>query len=378
MKINAGFDSGNIVVLSVSGDNAQLEIRKDAHCEYFQWFYFRVSGVKGRSITLSITNAGLSSFSKGWSGYKARFSYDRIHWQQQGNTRFENGVLTIEHTCECDMLWFAYFTPYVMEQHHHLIARMAAKPGVVHLELGQSVEGRSIDYLQLGSNDPSAKQVWLFGRQHPGESMAQWWVEGALNFLTKPEDEADARTVETLLQLCRFHVVPNMNPDGSFRGHIRTNALGVDLNRQWAAPNIEKSPEVFYVWEQMKRTGVDFAMDVHGDETIAANFLAGFKGIPNWREDKWALYTEFRTTLTAHHHDFQDQVGYGDAAPGKANLALATNQIANHFGCVAMTLEMPFKDHDNHAVPAFGWNAQRSMALARACLRVLAGMATRL
>lgn len=80
-------------MLSVSGDSAQLEILKHAHCERFQWFYFRVSGVKGRANTLNITNAGRPSFSEGWSGYKARFSYERTHWQQQSSTRFENGYL---------------------------------------------------------------------------------------------------------------------------------------------------------------------------------------------------------------------------------------------------------------------------------------------
>src|SRR3546814_2121331 len=59
-----------------------------------------------------------------------------------------------------------------------------------------------------------------------------------------------------------------MNPDGSFRGHLRTNAAGVNLNREWHAPSLERSPEVHHVLERMKRTGVDFAMDVHGDESI--------------------------------------------------------------------------------------------------------------
>ena len=72
-----------------------------------------------------------------------------------------------------------------------------------------------------------------------------------------------------------------MNPDGSRRGHLRTNAAGVNLNREWHAPSAEKSPEVLCVRNAMDETGVDFAMDVHGDEAIPANFLAGFEGIPS-------------------------------------------------------------------------------------------------
>lgn len=35
-----------------------------------------------------------------------------------------------------------------------------------------------------------------------------------------------------------------MNPDGSYRGHLRTNASGANLNREWKEPTLEKSPEV--------------------------------------------------------------------------------------------------------------------------------------
>jgi len=36
-----------------------------------------------------------------------------------------------------------------------------------------------------------------------------------------------------------------MNPDGSVRGYLRTNANGVNLNREWDKTNPEQSPEVF-------------------------------------------------------------------------------------------------------------------------------------
>ena len=38
--------------------------------------------------------------------------------------------------------------------------------------------------------------------------------------------------------------MPNVNPDGSIRGHLRTNATGANLNREWQDPTLERSPEV--------------------------------------------------------------------------------------------------------------------------------------
>ena len=114
----------------------------------------------------------------------------------------------------------------------------------------------------------------------PARRMAEWWMEGALEKLCDPDDPV----ARVLRRECTFHVVPNMNPDGSRRGHLRTNAVGVNLNREWHAPTAEKSPEVLCVRNAMDETGVDFAMDIHGDEAIPANFLAGFEGIPSLTE----------------------------------------------------------------------------------------------
>jgi murein tripeptide amidase MpaA len=58
---------------------------------------------------------------------------------------------------------------------------MAMQPGVSATVLGHSLEGRPIDCLELGEGP---HQVWLYARQHPGESMAEWWMEGALAELT--------------------------------------------------------------------------------------------------------------------------------------------------------------------------------------------------
>ncbi len=200
--------------------------------------------------------------------------------------------------------------------------------------------------------------------------MAQWWMEGALERLC---DEEDA--VGRLLRAkATFHIVPNMNPDGSRRGHLRTNAAGVNLNREWHEPSMDRSPEVYLVRQEMDRTGVDFAMDVHGDEAIAAVFLAGFEGIPSLTERQLALYNRFRDTLAARTPDFQMARGYPSSAPGKGNLTMSTNQVAQRFGAVAMTLEMPFKDNDDLPDPEFGWSPARSKQLAKDCLAVLAEM----
>ncbi|MFL0415039.1 M14-type cytosolic carboxypeptidase [uncultured Sphingomonas sp.] len=372
LSINAAFDSGNIRLVAIDGDRVDLEIVKDHQSDFFQWFYFRVAGLGDavganaggpRRLTFRILNAAQSAYPFGWPGYRTRVSTDRREWRMI-ETRYVDGVLEFDWSGDAPIAWFAYFAPYTMEQHADLVARIAARPGVTHRELGTTLDGQAIDYFRLGSGP---KQVWLYARQHPGESMAEYWMDGALDWLTSPAAAA-------LLEAATVHVVPNMNPDGTRRGHLRTNAAGVNLNREWHAPSLDRSPEVFHVLAAMDESGVDFAMDVHGDEAIPANFIAGFEGIPSLTPRQSEAFLQFGQRLAAHTPDFQTKLGYDVAQPGRANLSMSTNQVAERFGAVSVTLEMPFKDHDPNPDPVHGWSPERSAKLGVACLEVITGM----
>lgn len=365
ISITSAFDSGNIEVTSATNpQDITLTIAKDAHSEFFQWFHFRLSGAKGQPCALHITGLQASAYPGGWPGYSAAASHDRQTWVRAPSS-YADGTLTIHITPQHDHLWLAYFAPYTMEQHHSLIARMATQPGVMATVLGHSLEGQSIDCLTMGQGP---LQCWLYARQHPGETMAEWWMEGALEFLTDPENQ----TASALRTAATFHCIPNMNPDGSRSGHLRTNAAGINLNREWANPTLESSPEVLAALTAMQKTGVDFAIDVHGDEAIPQVFIAGFEGIPAITQKQLGLLHTYKSTLESLTPDFQTRIGYPPSSPGRANLTMSTNQIANRFGCLAMTLEMPFKDHDNNHDPAAGWSPARSKALAHSCLEALA------
>jgi murein tripeptide amidase MpaA len=368
IDVCAAFDSGNIEVLTIAGAEAQLAIRKDRNSGFFQWFHFRVSGAGGRMLVLRLTGLAGSAYPDGWPGYRACVSEDRQRWTRadtQWEPERDGGTLTIRYQPQAELCWFAYFAPYSMERHHDLVTRIAARPGVSHRCLGYSIEGQPIDCLTIGTG---SKQVWLYARQHPGETMAEWWMEGALEMLTDAADPHAARLRED----CTLHLVPNVNPDGSCRGHLRTNAVGVNLNREWADPTPERSPEVLAIRNAMDRTGIDFSMDVHGDEAIPAVFFAGFEGIPNWTERQGEGYERYRRLLQRRTPDFQTRRGYPVAGAGRANLTMSTNQLAQRFGAVAMTLEMPFKDHDDNPHRVQGWSPERSKLLARECLAALA------
>jgi murein tripeptide amidase MpaA len=366
LSISSAFDSGNIELVAIDGDRIDLNIRKDNESDFYQWFYFRLSGAEGRQVELRILNAESAAYPLGWKNYRACMSYDREEWERV-DTSYEDGILTIQVEPASNCAWLAYFAPYTMERHHDLIAAVAEHPGVEHRSLGQTLDGQELDYLKIGEGSLS---VWLYARQHPGETMAEWWIEGALEKLLDEADPVSRR----LRERATFHIVPNMNPDGARRGHLRTNAAGANLNREWHAPSAEKSPEVLHVLRKMDQTGVDFAMDVHGDEAIPANFLAGFEGIPGWNKAQGALFRRYSDELVRATPDFQTEKGYEIAKPGQANLSMSTAQLAERFGAISMTLEMPFKDNDDLPDPLYGWSPDRCRNLARSCLDALHAM----
>jgi murein tripeptide amidase MpaA len=367
IHIDCAFDSGNIEVLSVDGASAKLAIRKDHQSEFAQWFHFRVSGAAGRELEVKITGLNDSAYPGGWPKYDACVSEDRDYWGRAASNWDEsadNGTLTIRYSPASDIAYFAYFAPYSMDRHHDLVAEAASSEGVEYKHLGTTLDGQPIDCLSMGEGE---MQVWLYARQHPGETQAEWWMEGALEVLTDPSDSVG----RLLRQRCRLHVVPNANPDGSKRGHLRTNAVGTNLNREWENPTAEKSPEVLAIRNAMDETGVHFAMDVHGDEAIPVAFLAGYEGIPSWTDEHGERFYLYERILDRRTPDFQTEQGYTKSAPGKANLSMSTNQVAERFGATAMTLEMPYKDNPASPEPEQGWSPERCKMLARDCLASL-------
>ncbi|EKE87040.1 M14 family metallopeptidase [Idiomarina xiamenensis] len=374
MFISAQFDSGNIDVIEAQeADNIRLAIRKDHQSDFYQWFHFRLYGEAGVEHVMTIENAGDAAYPTGWQEYAALASYDRETWFRVP-TEYNGKQLVIRHIPEQECVFYAYFIPYSYERHMDLVHWAQQSMDCRHELLGQTLDGRDMNLLVIGEEDDSKRKIWVTARQHPGESMAEWLVEGLLQRLLDDEDGVARK----LLQQNVFYVVPNMNPDGSVRGHLRTNAVGTNLNREWAQPSMEKSPEVFLVLNKMQQTGVDMFLDVHGDEGLPYNFVAGCEGIPSYDERHQQLEDTFRNALQSITPEFQSEYGYDRDEPGQANMTVACAAIGERFKCLSYTLEMPFKDNANLPDADFGWSVARCKRLGEDCLTAIYAVADKL
>lgn len=359
MHISSQFDSGNIAVVdATSPENITLTINKDNQSDFYQWFHFRLFGDVFETHNFTITELAKSAYPDGWKDYDVLASYDRQTWFRVPS-EFDGNNLTFSFTPEQPSVYFAYFIPYSYERHLDLVHDAQMSLRCEHRLLGETLDGRDMNLLVIGEEEPSKKKIWITARQHPGETMAEWCAEGLLYRLL---DEQDG-LARQLLDEAVFYVVPNMNPDGAARGHLRTNAVGTNLNREWATPSAEKSPEVLYVLNAMQDSGVDMYLDIHGDEALPYNFVAGSEGIPAYSPRLKALEDTFKSALLAATPEFQDEFGYPKDKPGEANLTVASNAVGERFDCLAYTLEMPFKDNKNLPDPVYGWSVQRCRQL---------------
>jgi len=374
MRINANFDSGNIDVIKAdSADDIRLAIRKDHQSDFYQWFHFKLFGEAGEEHVMTIENAAGAAYPDGWKGYQALASYDRETWFRVP-TDYDGKQLTIRHTPEQESVFYAYFIPYSYERHQDLIQSAQQSVDCYHELLGETLDGRELNLLVIGEPAAHKNTIWVTARQHPGETMAEWFMEG---FIARLLDDEDG-VARKLLEQNVFYVVPNMNPDGSARGHLRTNAVGTNLNREWAEPSLEKSPEVFYVLKRMQETGVDMFLDVHGDEALPYNFVAGCEGIPSYDKRHEDLEDTFKAALLAATPEFQTQYGYERDEPGKANMTVANSAVGERFKCLSYTLEMPFKDNADLPDEDFGWSTARCQRLGEDVLTAMLAVSPKL
>ena len=366
IHISSAFDGGAIEVVAVQESSADLRIRHDVlgdgnSSEFLQWFHFRVSGVEDTGATLRILNGGVTTYPDGWRDYRAVASTDRRQWFRLP-TRFDGTVMTIDVPAG-PPTYVAYFEPFSWDRHLALLADCVAR-GARQRRLGGSVQGRDVDELVVGAGE---RAVWIIARQHPGEAMAEWFVDGLLQRLLDPADAV----AHELRRMATFHIVPNMNPDGSVLGNLRTNATGANLNREWLQPTPERSPEVLAVRDAIHATGCAAFFDIHGDENLPYVFVAGCEMLPGFSEQQANAQAAFAADFRAANPDFQSEHGYAASKYKEDVLKLASKYIGHTFGCLSLTLEMPFKDNANAPDERHGWSTARSARLGADMLAAL-------
>jgi hypothetical protein len=113
--------------------------------------------------------------------------------------------------------------------HAEVVSRLkslvAAHPDLFSMEqIGESVEGRSINHVRVGTG---STRVLLWSQMHGDEPTATAALFDLFEYLVRHGDEPPVKRILTQLTL---HLVPMLNPDGAERFQ-RRNAQSIDVNR---------------------------------------------------------------------------------------------------------------------------------------------------
>ena len=308
---------------------------------YIQWFFFRVSNTKkGRKVNFNIINMlrkkciynhGLKIMTYsvmeaakeniGWHRdcFNSIYYVNNLYIYNTNNDKKRNLhslSFDYEFKYDNDTVYFANSLPYfyssLMKELNHYELDEEKYPYFHRKTLATTLGGNDLDMFTINSmydiykngvtsvimpktnnylsiknnyenNNNSSqilderKAVVIIGRQHPGETVGSYVVQGCMDFLMGNSDEA-----KKLRELYLIKIVPMMNPDGVLVGNSRTSFAGCDLNRRWGKPNEIIHPEIFNTKQMITKLAtqrnIAFVIDCHGHfGTFNSLFYCNYK-----------------------------------------------------------------------------------------------------
>eukprot|EP00931_Biecheleriopsis_adriatica_P003971 TRINITY_DN105711_c0_g1_i1.p1 TRINITY_DN105711_c0_g1~~TRINITY_DN105711_c0_g1_i1.p1 ORF type:complete len:1090 (-),score=156.22 TRINITY_DN105711_c0_g1_i1:40-3309(-) len=343
-----GKSGGSSSSTSAPGPHAsevEYELHVDSDTQsaqgHTQWFYFCVRNnefcgtVHFRIVNLrkkkSLYQQGLQPYvfsakgkARGWDHFCCQcvsYSSNGGHSKQKGDKTEGSGGKSDLNTLawsyrvekKYDELYFASYPPYSYSMLNNFLCDLHcdpdASPHFLRSELCRSIGQLPVPLLVIGedvastedpaiSTTPDIKEepqeqppksrakmaIVITARQHPGEVVGSWAVQGLLKFLLGPSPAA-----RTLRETYVFHVVPMVNVDGVVHGNSRCTLAGVDPNRVWHDPNPILHPVIFALKNHLRSLtqgllppsaagpvkGIEMFLDLHGHSAKFGCFFYG-------------------------------------------------------------------------------------------------------
>ena len=263
VRFNTNFEGGSLGTVERLGEGAyrcRVRGQQDEHGRNRQasWYYFRMDGVRGRDLALTLTD-----FVGEYDGKPGAcpmgpdivpvYSEDGEHWRGVPEVTWDDRAkeATIRLRPERDTVWVAHQPPYTPRRLARLLEQVDRCDDARVEVIGKTVRGRDLHLVTVTDADAPDRDkvtVWLQARQHAWESGTSFVMEGALRFVTS--DDPDARSLRRRVV---FKFTPMVDPDGCAAGQVRFNANGYDVNRHWDEVDLRRKrfltlmPEIWYV-----------------------------------------------------------------------------------------------------------------------------------
>jgi hypothetical protein len=231
--IDASFPGGNVLVSKVEGGTIHLgPDKRDSMVPWFYWYY-RVTGAAGRTLTFVFDKANVGVRGPGVSLDAGKT------WRWLGADAVKDGTFSFTFPPEADEVRFSVGMPYLRSDLEQRLQKHKGNPRL-HLEtLTKTRKGRDVPIIRV--SDPAKKPryaIAITARHHCCEMMASYTLEGLLEGAL-----ADDPAGRWLREHAEFLFVPFMDTDGVEDGDQGKNRSPFDHNRDYAT-NAPRYPEV--------------------------------------------------------------------------------------------------------------------------------------
>jgi len=237
VRFYSSFESGNMKsVATTDSMHYTVATKEDIGG---RWFYFRISGVKDKFISVTVSNSDVK---------RAVYSYDNKTFQRFTDTESPQ-TNVFQKTYESDTVFVAYYIPYTLTYLQERIKQWMTSPYVKVDTLGFTLRNLPIEEITItdpATPDSVKYHIWVHARTHPSETPSSWHFDGFIESILAEND---------LIQFYRehvvFHCIPFTNPDGVYYGRSRTNYDGVDVESNWNKTEASTTQEVKILKKRM-------------------------------------------------------------------------------------------------------------------------------
>ncbi|MGB5434809.1 MAG: M14 metallopeptidase family protein [Maribacter sp.] len=138
-----------------------------------------------------------------------------------------------------------------------LLAQYAANHLFTIKKVGESIEGRDLNLISIGTGDT---HVFLWSQMHGDEPTATQAIFDIFKFFSSDDFNAEKQDI---LNNITLHFLPMLNPDGAERFQ-RRNLLGIDINRDALRLQSPESKTLKRVRDSIQ---ADFGFNLHDQST---------------------------------------------------------------------------------------------------------------
>ena len=322
------------------------------------WYYFRMTGVKGKQIYLTQKDNGVA---------RTSYSYDGRVWGHLPLAESERHRL--DKRFQHDTVFIALYIPYTYTYLQERLKTWSARPDVTLDTIGFSHEGQPLQLLHITDASVPAEskaRIWIHGRIHPSESPASYLVDGLVESLTGDTPQARA-----LRRQIDAWVLPFANPDGVANGLSRSNALGVNQEINFGRSDDSTVVEVLAIKRKLeeltRERPFDFLLNSHSQLSESATFWMhrGSTTTPSYFRKLWTftgLTCSFNPCIQPRDMNFSDMAsryveGWTWNREGENTLALT---IETTYNCYSFDRDGLWADNDN--IRAFGQRTLQAVA----------------